>query len=609
MTMDRRQLLTGAGAVLGAAALPLKVGAESASDPATVKALNDLFDGIFNEAVDNSPTLATSLGLDKGDRAALKYKLGDASEAEEVRDVARNDKYIKSLKAIDRSKLSGMDRINYDTVLWSGENQKSGYDKFKFGSWGSGQPYVLSQLTGSYRSVPDFLNNQHTIETKADAEAFLSRMDGFAVVIAQETERFKSDVAKGIIPPDFALDRALGQMEAIRAIKGADSSMAKTLATKTAAKGIAGDWAGEAAKRVDGAIAKALDAQMAAVKAVRPQAVHDAGVWRLPDGEAYYTFAARAGTTTTLTPDEIHKIGLDMVAELTAEADTRFKALGMTKGTVAERMKALGDDPKYLYDNTDAAKEKLLEDLNVQIRAVEAKLPEWFGTLPKTAVTVRRVPKEIEAGAPGGYYQRPTLDGSRPGAYYINLRDTKEWPKWSLPTLTYHEALPGHHMQISIQMEAQGLPMLRRIGGFSAYSEGWALYTELVAAEMGMYDTDPTGYIGYLQSALFRAIRLVVDTGMHSKRWTREQAIKYFVETNGDAESAATTEVERYCVWPGQALSYMVGKIKWAELREKSKAHQGAKFDIKAFHDRGLVNGPVPLQVLEQVYRDGGFIA
>ncbi|MDC7675491.1 DUF885 family protein [Asticcacaulis sp. LKC15W] len=610
--MDRRKLLTGAGAVLGAAALPLRVAAQSASgsasDPATVKALNDLFDKIFNEVVDNAPTLATSLGLDKGERAPLKYKLGDASEAEEARDAARNDKYITALKAIDRSKLSGMDRINYDTVLWSGENQKSGYDKFKFGSWGSGQPYVLSQLTGSYRSVPDFLNNQHTIETKADAEAFLSRMEGFATLLDQETERFKADAAKGVMAPDFALDRTLEQMAAIRAIKGADSSMAKTLATKTAAKNIAGDWAGEAAKRVDGVIAKALDAQMAAVKAARPKAVHDAGVWRLPDGEAYYTFAARAGTTTTLTPDEIHKIGLDMVAELTAEADTRFKALGMTKGTVAERMKALGDDPKYLYDNTDAAKEKLLEDLNVQIRAVEAKLPQWFGVLPKTAVTVRRVPKEIEAGAPGGYYQRPTLDGSRPGAYYINLRDTKEWPKWSLPTLTYHEALPGHHMQISIQMEAQGLPMLRRIGGFSAYSEGWALYTELVAAEMGMYDTDPTGYIGYLQSALFRAIRLVVDTGMHSKKWTREQAIKYFVDTNGDAESAATTEVERYCVWPGQALSYMVGKIKWAELREKSKAHQGAKFDIKAFHDRGLVNGPVPLQVLEQVYRDGGFI-
>lgn len=606
--LDRRQLLISAVAVAGTASLPAAAAPTSQSDPAAAKALNEAFDAIFKERIANAPESATSLGLDKGELAGLKSKLTPATEAEDLASLARLDKSIKTLKAIPRAKLEGMDRINYDTILWRAELSKDGADRFRFGSWGGANPYVLSQLNGAYRSTPDFLANQHTIETKADADAFLARMDAFAEVIGQQTERFRADVANGVLAPDFALDKALVQMESLRAIKGADSPMTKALVKKTAAKGIAGDWAAEAARRVEGSIAAALDAQIAAVKAARGKAVHDAGVWRLKDGDAYYAFAAKVGTTTNMTPDEIHKVGLDLVKEISAEADVRLKALGYSTGTVGERMRALSEDPKYVYANTDEAKEKLIADLNVQIQAIQAKLPQWFGILPKAACEVRRVPKEIEAGAPGGYYQGPNLDGTRPGAYYINLRDTAEWPSWSLPTLTYHEAIPGHHLQIALQIEAQGLPMLRKTGGFSAYSEGWALYSELLAGEMGMYDNDPQGYVGYLQSSLFRAIRLVVDTGMHAKHWSREQAVKYFVETNGDQESSAITEIERYCVWPGQALSYMVGKLQWMKLREAMKARQGAKFDIRAFHDTGLQAGGVPLAVLEQVYKDKGLI-
>ncbi|MBP2161769.1 MULTISPECIES: DUF885 family protein [Asticcacaulis] len=606
--LDRRQLLISAVAVAGTASLPAAAAPTSQSDPAAAKALNEAFDAIFKERIANAPESATSLGLDKGELAGLKSKLTPATEAEDLASLARLDKSIKTLKAIPRAKLEGMDRINYDTILWRAELSKDGADRFRFGSWGGANPYVLSQLNGAYRSTPDFLANQHTIETKADADAFLARMDAFAEVIGQQTERFRADVANGVLAPDFALDKALVQMESLRAIKGADSPMTQALVKKTAAKGIAGDWAAEAARRVEGSIAAALDAQIAAVKAARGKAVHDAGVWRLKDGDAYYAFAAKVGTTTNMTPDEIHKVGLDLVKEISAEADVRLKALGYSTGTVGERMRALSEDPKYVYANTDEAKEKLIADLNVQIQAIQAKLPQWFGILPKAACEVRRVPKEIEAGAPGGYYQGPNLDGTRPGAYYINLRDTAEWPSWSLPTLTYHEAIPGHHLQIALQIEAQGLPMLRKTGGFSAYSEGWALYSELLAGEMGMYDNDPQGYVGYLQSSLFRAIRLVVDTGMHAKHWSREQAVKYFVETNGDQESSAITEIERYCVWPGQALSYMVGKLQWMKLREAMKARQGAKFDIRAFHDTGLQAGGVPLAVLEQVYKDKGLI-
>ena len=601
--LDRRQLLGSAAATAALAA----TGAARAADGDAAQRLNTLFQDIYAERLAHSPETMTSLGLDKGAASAAKAKLNDYSSAEMQASAQRLARNLQALKAVPRDALTGMDRINYDSVVWSMATAAEATAKYPFGSWGS-QPYVLSQLTGAYRDIPDFLANQHTIETKADADAYLSRLDAFATVIAQQTDRFHEDTAKGVVPPDFALDRALVQMTALRGVPGADSSMTKALVAKTAKASIAGDWATEAARRIDGPVAAALDAQIAALMAARNTAPHDAGVWRLPDGDAYYAWCAGYGTTTTLTPDEIHKTGLDLVKELSAEADARLKALGYTKGTVGERIRALGDDPKYLYANTDEAKEKLLADLNVQIAAVQARLPQWFGVLPKTAVTVRRVPKEIEAGAPGGYYQRPTLDGSRPGAYYINLRDTAEWPAWSLPTLTYHEAIPGHHLQISIQMEAQGLPMLRKVGGFSAYSEGWALYTEKLAAEMGMYDTDAPGYVGYLQSAMFRAIRLVVDTGMHAKRWSREQAIQYFVATNGEKESAATTEIERYCVWPGQALSYMTGKLQWMRLREMSKAKLGPAFDIKKYHDTGLTCAAVPLTVLEQVYRDAGMI-
>ena len=258
------------------------------------------------------------------------------------------------------------------------------------------------------------------------------------------------------------------------------------------------------------------------------------------------------------------------------------------------------DDPKFRYPNTDAGKEKLIADLNKKVQAIRAKLPEYFATLPKANVIITRVPKYIEAGAPGGYYQNPSLDGKRPGRYYINLRDTAEVPSWTLPTLTFHESIPGHHLQGSIQQEAD-LPLIRKLTGFTAYVEGWALYAEQLAVEIGMYKDDPFGHIGQLHDAMFRGVRLVVDSGMHAMKWSREQAIKYFTDTIGDPEASATTEVERYCVWPGQACSYMVGKLTFLRLREKAKKALGSRFDLREFHDAVLLCGAVPLTVLETV--------
>jgi uncharacterized protein (DUF885 family) len=273
----------------------------------------------------------------------------------------------------------------------------------------------------------------------------------------------------------------------------------------------------------------------------------------------------------------------------------------MTRGTIAERIRELSERPDQLYPNTDEGRAQILTDLNTQTRAIEAMMPRAFNTLAQAQLEIRRVPVTTEAGAPGGYYQRAALDGSRPGAYYINLRDTSEWPRFTLPTLNYHEGVPGHHWQISIQQESGSIPFIRSaMLGFSAFSEGWGLYAEQLADELGAYADDPLGRLGYLQSMTFRASRLVVDTGMHHKRWSREQAIQSMMAATGDQESSVTTEIERYCVWPGQACSYMVGRQAINRMRDNARAALGDRFDLKGFHDSMLANGAVPLTVLER---------
>jgi uncharacterized protein (DUF885 family) len=337
------------------------------------------------------------------------------------------------------------------------------------------------------------------------------------------------------------------------------------------------------------------------MQAVRAKATSDAGVWKLKDAAAYYAGALKASTTTTMGADEIHQMGLDQVADITARLDKILKAQGKTPGTVAERLKALNDDPAQLYANTDEGRAALIADLNVQVAAIAARLPQAFRTLPKAEVTVKRVPAFIQDGASNGYYQSAALDGSRPAAFFINLKNTHEWPKYNLPTLVYHEATPGHHLQIALAQESDKIPIIRRTGGgFSAFSEGWALYAEQLADEMGVYKDDPYGQAGYLQSLLFRACRLVVDTGIHHKRWSRDKATDYMVSVTGYPRSRALREVERYCCSPGQATSYKVGHTVWDRLRTEAKTKLGPRFDLKAWHDAALLSGSMPLTVLER---------
>ena len=385
---------------------------------------------------------------------------------------------------------------------------------------------------------------------------------------------------------------------------GAGIAFFMLMAHRTRDAKVAGDWERPATAIYETSIRPALDRQIALLTAFRKTATPDAGVWKLPDGAAYYRLSLKSQTSTTLTPAEIHRTGQELVAQINARIDTILRGQGMTQGTPGQRMHAMFADPRFLYPDTDAGKAKLIADLNVKVRAMEAKLPQAFGVLPKAHLEIRRVPKSIEAGASSNY-QAGSLDGSRPGAYYINLRDTAEVPSWSLPTVTFHEGVPGHHLQISIQQEAP-LPFIRQTLGFNAYVEGWAVYAEQLADELGLYDSDPFGRVGHLHDALLRAVRLVIDTGLHEDRWSHERAIRYFADNLGDPDSAAATEVERYAVWPGQACGYMVGKLAWLKNRERAKAALGARFDIRRFHDVGLTNGAMPLAVLDRVVADYG---
>jgi uncharacterized protein (DUF885 family) len=599
--MNRRDVL------LTASALPwltqAAVAAPSGSDPREAARLNALFDAIMKDRLERSPELATDLGLDKGDLAGAKSRLDDRSLLARARDKAETLKQQAAVRGIDRAKLRGLDATSRDTVAYVLDARAETMARFDYGEEES--PYVVTQLTGAYQRIPDFLDTQHAIAVKADADAYLARMEAFAVALDQELACVKHDADLGVVPPGFVIDRTLEQMTSFADTPAKEQTLVTSVDRRAKAKGIPGDYAASATALYVGKVLPAIQRQMAALTALKARANPGPGAATLPDGAAYYARALKTWTTTDMTPAEAHRLGLEQVVGLTASLDAAFKAQGMSQGAVWERLRALFHDPRFLYPNTDAGKARLIGDLNDKVKAVQARLPQWFGTLPKAGVEIRRTPPAIEGGASSNY-QAGTLDGARPGAYYVVLRDTAEDPSWLMPTLTYHEAIPGHHLQGTLQRESN-LPTLLKSVWFSAYGEGWALYAEQLADEMGMYETDPFGRIGYLHDALLRAARMVMDTGLHAMGWSREQAIRYFVENQGDPDSAAVSEVERYCVWPGQACSYMVGKLEWLRLRAKAKAALGARFDIRRFHDAGLLSGALPLAVLDAAIE--GYIA
>ncbi|HYD36527.1 MAG TPA: DUF885 family protein, partial [Allosphingosinicella sp.] len=440
------------------------------------------------------------------------------------------------------------------------------------------------------------------INNKDYAEAYLSRLEAFAVALDQDSAMQRIEASRGYVAPAWSLDLTLGQMAKLREQKAENSSIVQSLVRRAKAKDIDGRWEKKASDIVEERIYPALDRQIALIRELRPASQPGDGVWRVPHGEAIYAVALEQATTTRFTPDEVHRMGLQQVAEISAQLDRILRSQGLTRGSVGERLAALNVTPSQLYPNTDEGRAALIADLNEGVRAMDARLPQAFATLPKAPLEIRRVPVEIQDGASNGYYNRASLDGSRPAIYFINLKDTGDWPKYSLPALTYHEGAPGHHLQISLAQESSDIPTLRKVGGFSAYSEGWALYAEQLADELDAY-RDPLERAGYLQSFLFRAARLVVDTGLHSKRWSREKATDYLVATTGFARPRSQREVERYCTQAGQACSYKVGHMAWTRARSEAQRRLGRRFDLKRFHEI-LKDGAMPLTILERRIRE-----
>jgi uncharacterized protein (DUF885 family) len=597
--MDRRQFLTTSSIAAGAALLPVpaRAAAQAVAPSADGDArLNALFEEVFQDRVQRYPELATSLGLDKGENAHLKSKL-DVRPAAQARkeDRALAERDLARLKAVPETGLSDAGRLNREVIIYQVETGLIPARSFNIDS--VQRPYPIFQQGGVYFSLPDFLNSAHTIDNAADAEAYLSRLALAGKALDNDSEEQRAQAARGFLAPAWSIDLTLEQMRKLRAPAPEVSTMSESIVRRTREKGIAGDWQARAASIIRETVYPALDRQIALLERLKPTTAPGDGAQRLPDGNVIYAAALMQATTTTYTPDEVHRLGLAQVAEISGQLDAVLKGAGLTRGTVGERLHALNTTPAQVYPDTDEGRAALLASLNEDNEAMMTKLPRAFATIPTQPLEIRRVPIEIQDGASNGYYRRAALDGSRPAIYFINLKDNGDWPKYSLPALTYHEGVPGHHLQISLAQESKDIPTLRKIGGFSAYSEGWALYAEEIANELGGYDGIERA--GYLQSFLFRATRLVVDTGLHSKNWSREKATDYMVATTGFARPRVQREVERYCTQMGQACSYKVGHMAWTRARAEAQAALGARFDLKQFHEV-LKEGAMPLLILQR---------
>ena len=594
MSTTRREFIAGAGAACVLANLPVH-----AREGANAEA-QALLAEFAEELMVEYPESATSLGIENGHRAALKARLSDRSPAAQRAIAQRVARRLERLKAIDVAQLDAATRIDVDVMRTAHEFAAEGF-AFPYGdvallnlSWSwRNAPYVVAQNTGAFLEIPSFLDDQHTVETPADADAYLSRLEAYAGQIDGETERLRGAAEQGVIAPDFILDQTLKQIRIARGGNVADWTVVASLAKRT--KGMKGDYAGRAAQIANDRIGPALVRQFAELQAHRKRATSDAGAWKLPQGDEYYAWTLRAATTTRMTPDEIHDRGQEELRALQSEMDAILRKQGFTTGTVGERMTALGKDKRFQFPGGDEGRAKIMAYIHERIDDMRKRLPRAFATLVPGNFEVKRMAPEVEPGAPGAYGGAGTIDGKVPGKYWINLHTTSRWNTYALPTLTYHESIPGHVWQGEYTFK---LPLFRSLLAFNAYSEGWALYAEQLAAELGVYDDDPIGRLGYLQSIAFRACRLVVDTGLHAKRWTREKAIQWFATTNGSGLEEVTSEVDRYCAWPGQACGYKVGHSEINRLRAEAQKTMGAKFDLRKFNDTVVTGGGVPMVVL-----------
>lgn len=560
---------------------------------AQAKAMLDL---IADHFLALSPEGATSLGVDKGARAGLRSQLGDRSQTGQDRFRAMITSDLRAIEPLDLSSLSHSTRTSLEVVKSAYRTGLKGF-ALPYGDVAVGgyrnSPYVVSQNTGAYLDTPKFLDTDHVIETAVDAEAYLVRLDQYPAQLAGELERMKATAGQGVIPPRFLIDKAAKQLAGSTKAATDGGGLVESIERRT--KNIPGDWAARARAIATKRVAPALEAQLAELYRQRTRATDVAGIGSRPHGADYYRYALRASTTTDMSPEAVHAMGLRELDELHGRMDPILKSLGYAQGSVGERMKALAKDPRYRFSPGDKGRAEIVAFIGERLKIIRSVLPRAFNTLVAGNLEVKRIPVDEELGAPGAYGGPGSIDGKIPGKFWINLRTTDLHSKYSLPDLAHHEAIPGHVWQGEYTFK---LPLIRSILAFNAYSEGWALYAEQLADELGVYDDFVVGRLGYLQSIAFRACRLVVDTGIHAKGWTREQGVRFFVDRNGSNPEEVASEVDRYCSWPGQACGYKVGQDEILRQRARAQAALGSRYDLKAYDDTVVLGGNVPLDVL-----------
>ncbi|HWJ06249.1 MAG TPA: DUF885 domain-containing protein [Steroidobacteraceae bacterium] len=563
--------------------------------------LNNYVNKITLQLTFDSPEILSQLGF--VDNTPLDFhsgKLDSHTKAHDDEVLARLRKAREGLDGYGPDGLEGQELVTWQTTAWFLD------DLIREAEFEHGD-YRVNQISGPLVTTPQFLTDTHVIKDERSVERYLSRLQEFGRVLREVKVRVEGDRDAGVVPPDFVIDQSLTGMRAFISNGAAQNALVTTLPDKLAkVDGLTEEqrraYVTRATEIVGKEVVPGYEAMIALFESMRPTASHDAGIWRIPHGEEIYAARLKSSTTTLLSAEEIHALGLAEVARIEAEMTTILDAQAVPGATLAERITALNVDPAQNFPNTDEGRAQMLAALHEIDDRVMAVAPKFFKTIPPQPLEIVRVPEYSQDSAPGGYYNPPALDGSRPGRFYINQKDTADNPKWTLPSLMIHEGSPGHHFQLSAQQLIKDVPLLRKVLPFSAYAEGWALYAERIAkTDMGFYDQDPLGDLGRLQAEMFRAVRLVVDTGMHAKRWSREQAIDYMIAKTGKTEAEVTREIERYVVWPGQATSYKVGQLALLRMRDKAERALGAKFDLREFHEVILLNGSMPLAVLEGV--------
>ncbi|MEN3370605.1 MAG: hypothetical protein V7609_2748 [Verrucomicrobiota bacterium] len=561
--------------------------------------LNLFYEKVFAQVLFEEPELLSSLGLvERFGITGHNGKLGDVSPAHQQRSFDRAKKNLADLRLYPIEKQTPSQRLSTHILDWFISREIEG-EKYQWHN------YPVNQLFGIQNEFPSFMANIHRLVKPQDCDYYLQRLNALPTKFDQLLESLRLREQKQVLPPRFVVEKVLAEMNGFVAQPPAENILASSFKTRAAKiNGLTDAQRSDYQAKVESAIKATVYPSYQKLidyfTGVLPKTTTDDGVWKLPDGDAYYAFALRRYTTTTMPPQEVHDLGLREVTRIEAEMRAILDANGFAGRPIGEAMDALRKDPKFQFSNDDKGRAEALAEYTRLITQAIERCRELFKTVPKAKVEVRRVPEFKQATSAGAYYQGASLDGARPGVFYANLRDMNEISKWAMPTLAYHEGVPGHHWQIATAQELKGLPQFRKLIPFTAYQEGWALYTEWLAKQAGWYEGDPFGDLGRLQGELFRAVRLVVDTGIHAKRWPRQQAIDFMREKTGMPEKEVTAEIERYIVNPGQACAYKVGMLKIQELRTRAQTELGTKFDQREFHDAVLKNGALPLEILEE---------